>query len=145
MNSQAKTTNPESETTTYRKVKEEGHQQTRYIIFKTKNEILKVKPEQIAYFEADRNYSNLFLTSRQKFIFCLNLSMIEKLLQSQLDYYHRFFIRVGKSHIINKSCLLQINIPRQKMKLLTDYNILFTIEASKESLRNLKDQVERDW
>ena len=75
----------------------------RYLIIKTRDELLRIKIGQILYFEADRNYTKLLLSNGIMFTFAINIGKIEELLEKQVAGSNETLMRVGKSHIINKN------------------------------------------
>lgn len=113
-----------------------------YIIIKTRDELLRIRTDQILYFEADRNYTNLFLIYGIQFTFAINIGKIEELLTEQIPESSKILIRLGKSHIINKSHILHINLPRQKLLMLTSEGKPRELIVSKEPLRVLKEEME---
>ena len=92
----------------------------RYLIIKTRDELLRIKIGQILYFEADRNYTKLLLSNGIQFTFAINIGKIEEILEKQVAGCNKILMRVGKSHIINKNHILQINLPKQRLLLLTE-------------------------
>ena len=117
----------------------------RYLIIKTRDELLRIKIGHILYFEADRNYTKLLLSNNIQFTFAINIGKIEELLEKQVAGSNQILMRVGKSHIINKNHILQINLPKQKLLLLTEDgkpNELLNI--SKDPLKVLKETLEKE-
>ena len=106
----------------------------RYLIIKTRDELLRIKIGQILYFEADRNYTKLLLSNGIQFTFAINIGKIEEILEKQVAGCNTILMRVGKSHIINKNHILQINLPKQKLLLV----------ISKDPLKVLKDTLEKE-
>lgn len=53
-------------------------------------------------------------------------------------------IRVGKSHIVNKKHILQINLPKQKLLLLANEGKPRELTIPKDPLRALKDSLEAE-
>ena len=53
-------------------------------------------------------------------------------------------MRVGKSHIINKNHILQINLPKQKLLLLSGDGKARELVISKDPLKTLKDSLEKE-
>jgi len=117
----------------------------KFLLFKTRDEALRVRLSDIAYFTADRNYTKLHLIHGQCFIFATNLGVMEQSLKKQLEGNTPIFIRIGKSHIINKLYILHINIPKQKLKLGPFGSSTVDIHVSKEALRNLKELMEKKY
>jgi len=116
----------------------------RYLIIKTRDELLRIKIGQILYFEADRNYTKLLLSNGIQFTFAINIGKIEDILEKQVPGCKKLLIRVGKSHIINKSHILQINLPKQKLLLLTEEGKARELVISKDPLKILKDELESE-
>ncbi|GHT35316.1 hypothetical protein AGMMS49574_24470 [Bacteroidia bacterium] len=116
----------------------------RYLIIKTRDELLRIKIGQILYFEADRNYTKLLLSNGIQFTFAINIGKIEEILEKQVTGSSDILIRVGKSHIINKNHILQINLPKQRLLLLTADNKPKELIISKDPLKTLKDTFEKE-
>jgi DNA-binding LytR/AlgR family response regulator len=116
----------------------------RYLIIKTRDEFLRIKIKDILYLEADRNYTKLLLSEGIQFTFAINIGKIEEMLERQVIDYRTMLIRVGKSYIINKSYILQINLPKQKLLLLTPGGKPRELIVSKEPLKMLKDLLEQE-
>ena len=116
----------------------------RYLIIKTRDELLRIKIGQILYFEADRNYTKLLLTNNIQFTFAINIGKIEELLERQVEGSKNILMRVGKSHIINKNHILQINLPKQRLLLLTEEGKPKELIISKDPLKMLKDTLEKE-
>ena len=116
----------------------------RYLIIKTRDELLRIKIGQILYFEADRNYTKLLLSNGIMFTFAINIGKIEELLEKQVAGSNETLMRVGKSHIINKNHILQINLPKQKLVLLGHDGKSHELGISKDPLRGLKEMLEQE-
>ena len=116
----------------------------RYLMIKTRDELLRIKIGQILYFEADRNYTKLLLSNGIQFTFAVNIGKIEELLEKQVSGSNDMLVRVGKSHIINKTHILQINLPKQKLLLLTQEGKPRELVISKDPLKQLKEALEKE-
>ncbi|MDR1747001.1 MAG: LytTR family transcriptional regulator [Tannerella sp.] len=116
----------------------------RYLIIKTRDELLRIRIKDILYLEADRNYTKLLLSEGIQFTFAINIGKIEEMLENQVVDYRSMLVRVGKSYIINKNYILQINLPRQKLLLLTPGGKPRELVVSKEPLKALKDALEKE-
>ena len=116
----------------------------RYLMIKTRDELLRIKIGQILYFEADRNYTKLLLSNGIQFTFAINIGKIEELLEKQVSGSYDMLVRVGKSHIINKTHILQINLPKQKLLLLTQEGKPRELVISKDPLKQLKEALEKE-
>ena len=116
----------------------------RYLMIKTRDDLLRIKIGQILYFEADRNYTKLLLSNGIQFTFAINIGKIEELLEKQVSGSNDMLVRVGKSHIINKTHILQINLPKQKLLLLTQEGKPRELVISKDPLKQLKEALEKE-
>ncbi len=116
----------------------------KYLIIKTRDELLRIRIGQILYFEADRNYTKLLLSSGIQFTFAINIGKIEEILSKQVKGCDKILMRVGKSHIINKEHILQINLPKQRLLLLTEEGKPKELIISKDPLKILKDTLEKE-
>ena len=116
----------------------------KYLIIKTRDELLRIRIGQILYFEADRNYTKLLLSSGIQFTFAINIGKSEELLSKQVKVCDKILMRVGKSHIINKEHILQINLPKQRLLLLTEESKPKELIISKDPLKILKDTLEKE-
>lgn len=116
----------------------------KYLIIKTRDELLRIRIGQILYFKADRNYTKLLLSSGIQFTFAINIGKIEEILSKQVKRCDKILMRVGKSHIINKEHILQINLPKQRLLLLTEESKPKELIISKDPLKILKDTLEKE-
>ncbi|MDR1601274.1 MAG: LytTR family transcriptional regulator [Tannerella sp.] len=116
----------------------------KYLIIKTRDEFLRIKLHDILYFEADRNYTKLLLSEGLQFTFAINIGKIEEMFHTQYLDSQSTLIRVGKSFIVNKNYILQINLPKQKLLLLTPGGKPRELIVSKEPLKALKDMLEQE-
>ena len=116
----------------------------RYLIIKTRDELLRIRIGQILYFEADRNYTKLLLSCGIQFTFAINIGKIEEILGKQVEGVGKILLRVGKSHIINKNHILQINLPKQRLYLLTEEGKAKELTISKDPLKVLKETLEKE-
>lgn len=114
----------------------------KYLIIKTRDEFLRLKINDILYLEADRNYTKLMLTEGIQFTFAINIGKIEEMFERQVVESKKMLVRVGKSFIINKNYILQINLPKQKLLLITPGGKPRELVVSKEPLKLLKDMLE---
>jgi Response regulator of the LytR/AlgR family len=116
----------------------------RYLVFKTRDELVRIRIEQILYFEAERNYTKLILSNGVQFIFAVNLGKIEEILEKQIRDYSKVLIRVGKSFIINKNHVLQINLPKTKLLFSAPDGKARELIIPKEPLKVLKETIENE-
>jgi len=116
----------------------------RYLVFKTRDELVRIKIERILYFEAERNYTRLVLTNGIQFVFAINLGKIEEILENQIQDYASTLLRVGKSYIINKNHVLQISLPTTKVLFAAADGKAKELIVPKDPLKILKETLEKD-
>ena len=116
----------------------------RYLVFKTRDELVRIKIERILYFEAERNYTRLFLTNGIQFVFAVNLGKIEEILENQIQDYASTLLRVGKSYIINKNHVLQISLPKTKILFAAAEGKAKELILPREPLKILKETLEKE-
>ena len=113
------------------------------LIISNTNELVRVKPERVVYVESDGNYSTMMLHDRTEHLFTMNLAHCQQLIEKQLGKEADIFIRIGKQLIVNRAYIYKINVNRQQL-VMADMalNEAFTLQASKEALKQLKVYME---
>ena len=73
----------------------------------------------------------------------MNLAQCQQLMEEQLGKEAMTFIRIGKQLIVNRAYIFKINVNRQQL-VMADMalNEAFTLQASKEALKQLKAYLE---
>ncbi len=113
---------------------------TKTLLFNSRDELLRIQLNRIVYIESDGNYTTLRLNNKEKHVLGINLTAFQKLIEEQLGTSAGQFIRIGRSLIVNREYIYCINLIKQKLILAgSDFESSFTISASKESLKNLKN------
>lgn len=109
------------------------------LYFNTRDEMIKVKLDHVAYFEADSNYCHVMFINGAKATLLTSLVSMEELLANRFKDDVPMFIRIGKKYIVNRQYIFQINVLRQKL-VMTDYEspVVLEISISKDALKNLK-------
>ncbi|MDE7081589.1 MAG: LytTR family transcriptional regulator [Muribaculaceae bacterium] len=109
------------------------------LFFNTRDEMIKVRLERVAYFESDSNYCHVVFINGAKATLLTSLVNIEELLTKRLKSDNPMFIRIGKRYIVNRQYIFQISVPRQRL-VLTDYitSGIMELSISKDALKNLK-------
>lgn len=104
--------------------------------------LFRVPTEDIAYIEASGNYCDVHLFNGEAVTMTFQLHYFAEAL-SQLR--QNFFVRVGKSLIVNKNFVYGINITSQDLKLMDHrMNQTFRLKASKEALKELRTILEQE-
>ncbi|MBQ7448321.1 MAG: LytTR family transcriptional regulator [Paludibacteraceae bacterium] len=115
-----------------------------HLVISSAGEMLRVSTKQVVYIAADANYCNLLLSGGEMRLLTCQLGQVEKLINEQLEENGRQFIRIGKSVIININKVFYINISRQQLILMDGALGRYTLTASKEALKQLKDLIEKE-
>ena len=110
-----------------------------YLHLNSRDEFLRIDVSKIVYFEADGNYTNIVLANQLKGSVCMNLAQMQQILSERLKERATIFARVGKKYIINHTFVFQINVLKQKLTLSDGANFAYTLDISKEALKNLKE------
>ena len=107
------------------------------IFFNSRDELLRISLEHVAYFEANGNYTNIVMVNGLRGTTALSLSRMADVLAEQSSTTE--FMRAGKRFIINIRYIYQINIAKQRL-ILTDYrNFKYQLPISKEALKKIKE------
>ena len=116
---------------------------SKVLIISNTNELVRVKPERVVYVESDGNYSTMVLHDRTEHLFTMNLAHCQQLIEQQLGKEAETFIRIGKQLIVNRAYIFKINV-NSKQLIMADMalNKAFTLQASKEALKQLKTYLE---
>lgn len=116
----------------------------KHIIISTSIDLIRVAPEDLVYITSDGNYSTLFFVDSATRIVTLQLGVLAELISKQLGKDGNRFIRIGRSHIINRSFITYINIPKQQLELSDHHRFTHLLNVSKESLKQLKELIEKE-
>ena len=116
------------------------------LIISNANELVRVRPERIVYVESDGNYSTMVLHDKTEYVFTMNLAHCQQMMEDQLGKEEAMtFIRIGKSLIVNRAYIFKINVNKQQLVMSNmEVNQAFTLQASKEALKQLKTLIESE-
>lgn len=115
------------------------------LIISNTNELVRIKPERVVYVESDGNYSTMVLHDKMEYVFTMNLAHCQQMMEEQLGKEAMTFIRIGKSLIVNRAYIFKINITKQQLVMSNmEVNQAFTLQASKEALKQLKALIESE-
>lgn len=96
--------------------------------------------EDIVYVEADGNYSHLVLTGGEDVMLTLQIGKLAELIEQQLCSSASPLAKIGRSLIVNISCIYYIN-PQKQQIILRDRKSCtsHTLSAPINALRGLKE------
>ena len=105
-------------------------------------ELLKVRPQDIVYIEADGNYCRMYLRGGFEQQLWFNRQRFISIISNQLRDEKPTFIVVGRSYIINLAYIFRIN-PVQSELMLFDSSKpeQISLHASQEALNKLKKEI----
>jgi len=109
-----------------------------YLYLNSRDELLRLDISKIVYFEAEGNYTNIFLANNLKCVVCMNLTLMKQTLNDYLHDDAAIFARVGKRHIINLKHVCLINVLSQRLVLSDGASFSYDLNVSKEALKSLK-------
>ncbi len=116
-----------------------------YLIISTTTDLLRVAQSQIVYITSDGNYSTLVLSDGEARLITLQLGEVEEMIQRQLDKkVAQNFIRLGRQLIINRRYIFYINLPHQRLTLSDNSSNKYTVSASRDALKKLKEAIETE-
>ena len=113
-----------------------------HLIISTSNDLLRVAASHILYISSDGNYCNFFQTGGEMRLVTFQLGQIERMIAEQLPELSQNFVRIGKSLIINRNYVYYIHVPKQQLILVDGQQNRYTLSASKEALKALKELIE---
>lgn len=112
----------------------------------TRNEMLIIYLDKVAFFQANGNYSEITYIEGQKQMLTLGLSKVEEYLKKILPANKMSpFIRIGRSLIINQSYLYSINTLKQKLILSDCANHTYILTVSKNLLKAYKEIISKKY
>lgn len=115
-----------------------------HLIISTASDLLRVPASHILYIQSDGNYSTLFQIGGEMRLVTFQLGQLERMIAEQLaDELGRHFVRIGKSLIINLNYVYYINVAKQQLVLADNAANHYTLAASKEALKALKELFEK--
>lgn len=114
-----------------------------HLVISNQTELVRVHARHILYILADGNYSYLHLTGGEVRMVSMQVGQLEQLIAAQLPELRGYFIRIGKSLIINRNYVYYISVQKQQL-VMADVNMnTNTINPSKEALKELKAFIEK--
>lgn len=112
-----------------------------YLILNSRDEILRIKLQNLVYLESDGNYTKMVMANKLTPTVCMNLGRMEQLLADKLGERRVMFARVGKRHIVNINYLYMVTPAKQRLVLSDFSTFAYQLEISKEALIKMKQLV----
>lgn len=114
-----------------------------FLIIPTSVDLVRIAAKHLVYITSDGNYSTIVQTGNESRVVTTQLGQIERMITDQLSAFDRAFVRIGKSLIINANTVHYINLQKQKLVLVDMLQNRYSLTASREALKALKEQIER--
>lgn len=115
-----------------------------YLILINDKELLRLRSDRIVFVASDGNYSTVTMADGDERMVTWQLGQIERIMGEQLGAEGSCFIRIGRSLIINKHFIYYVNPIKQQLVLSDSHTFEYTLSASKEALRTIKDYIESE-
>ncbi|MCM1142287.1 MAG: LytTR family transcriptional regulator DNA-binding domain-containing protein [Muribaculum sp.] len=106
----------------------------------SRDELLIINLEKIAYFQANGNYTHLNYIEGEKHLLTIGLSKVEEYIRKTWPKEKPSpFIRLGRSLIINQSFLSEISVLKQKVILSDCGSHSYSLSVPKPLLKEYKE------
>lgn len=110
-----------------------------FLTLSNANELIRISADSLVYVASDGNYSDIRTRDGETRTVTVQLGIIEELILRQFKSDENECVRIGKSLIVNLRFVHLINPTRKQIVLSDNHTFKFSLEASKEALRQLKD------
>jgi DNA-binding LytR/AlgR family response regulator len=110
-----------------------------WLFLNSRDDLLRIDMAEIAFFEADGNYTNIMMTNKMKCTVGMSLGKMENVLSERLKGKVMYFARIGKRYIINLNMVFQINVLKHRLILSDFHQCAYSLDISKDALKKLKE------
>ena len=110
------------------------------VYFRIYGEMYVVDLNLTMYFKADDHYTHVYYSSGTHFMIPFGLSKVEIEISSNIEY-GQYFIRSGRTYIINIKQIFHINTIKQIVVISDNLGAAHTIRLPKNALRTLMDSL----
>lgn len=112
-----------------------------WLFLNSRDDLLRIDMAEIAFFEANGNYTNIMLTNKMKCTVGMSLGKMENVLSERLKGKVMYFARIGKRYIINLNMVFQINVLKHRLILSDFHQCAYSLDVSKDALKKLKELI----
>ena len=109
------------------------------ILFNSRDELYRIEISKVVYFEADGNYTHIVLINKLNCPISMNHAHIEQTLARNLHERACIVMRISKRYIVNVKYVVHINTLKHKLVLSDGISFVYTLDISKEALKNMKN------
>lgn len=114
-----------------------------FLTLSNANELIRIPAESLVFVASDGNYSDIHTRDGERRTVTMQLGIIEELIHKQFHSDGNSFVRIGKSLIVNMRFVHYIHPAKRQIVLSDSHTFKFSLEASKEALRELKNYFEK--
>lgn len=108
----------------------------------SRDELLIIDLEKIAYFQANGNYTHLCYISGDTHLLTIGLTKVEEYIRKTWPIVSSSpFVRFGRSLIINQRYLSEISVLKQKLILSDNNGHSFSLNVPKPLLKEYKEKI----
>ncbi len=110
------------------------------LTFETRDELVRVCLDWLAYFSADGNLTDAVFVNGARVKVSAAMATVESLIAARFpDPADNPYLRVGRSLIVNSALILKIDVLKRQL-ILTDFHHpeVFTLNISREAAKTLK-------
>lgn len=116
------------------------------ICLSSRDELLIIDLDKVAFFKANGNYTELSYMTGQKVMMSLGLAKAEELIKKSLPKENpSSFVKLGRSIIINEKFLTHISTLKQKVILSDGGDLSYSISIPKQLLRKYKELINKKF
>lgn len=112
------------------------------ICLNSRDELLIINLDKIAFFQANGNYTHMNYIEGEKHLLTIGLSKVEEFIRKSWQKgSHSPFIRLGRSLIINQVFLSEISVLKQKVVLSDCGTHFYSLSVPKPLLKEYKEKI----
>lgn len=112
----------------------------------SRDELFIINLEELAYLQANGNYTLVVYIGGQQLLVSLGLSHLEEMIRQVYSKNQgNPFVRLGRSYLINQKYLYQIHVLKQKLTLSDFRKNIYSLTISKILLKQYKDIIQKQY
>ena len=113
----------------------------KYIFFNSRDQLIRIEIAKIVYFQAEGNYTRLVMVNRQSTVVTHSLVNVENALASLLGEQAEIYQRVGRTYMVNRMFIYQVNIARRILVLSDFEHFSYQLPVSEAALKKIRHYV----
>lgn len=116
------------------------------VCLSSRDELLIIDLDKVAFFSANGNYTELTYMTGQKVMMSLGLSKVEELIKRSMPKeIPSTFVKLGRSVIVNERYLTHISTLKQKVILSDGGDLSYSISIPKQLLKKYKELISNKY